>query len=126
VRTTQLGRIVPIAIEYSQTAVPRRGSTSNTKFAVHVRTLSVIVVIILGLLGEGFHHHESAAGCAACPLCSGAVQASGPNLATLVTIPIFTTARTNFLPTVHFVADSYEPGARIPRAPPLPNSTFSF
>jgi hypothetical protein len=117
---------VPIAIECSQTAVPRRGRTSNTKFAVHVRTVAVIIMLILGLLGEGFHHHESAAQCAACPLCAGAVQALVANLAALVTIPVFTTARTNLLPTFHFVADSYEPDARIPRAPPLPNSPFSF
>jgi hypothetical protein len=117
---------VPIAIECSQTGVPRRGSTSITKFAVHVRTVAVILMLILGLLGEGFHHHESDVQCAACPLCAGAVQASVANLAALVIIPVFTTAPTNLLPTFHFVADSYEPDARTPRAPPLHNSPFSF
>lgn len=80
--------------------------------------IALLAVLVLGLLGGLFHHHQSDSDCASCPLCHVGVQTPVENLVCSLVIPLFNTIGTVSLAQPHEVGriDRFDP--TIPRGPP--------
>jgi hypothetical protein len=91
-----------------------------------LKGFALIVILILGLLGGLFHHHESDSDCAACALCHASGHVAVTSLAGTIGTP--------FVPMIEFVnPGSPEPVAQVlpctkfaPRAPPLATHLAAF
>jgi hypothetical protein len=80
--------------------------------------VALVVVLIIGLLGGLFHHHESDSARAACPLCSASVQTPVENLiGALLIRPVITVGMVSLdSPQSVDLLGSFD--STIPRAPP--------
>jgi hypothetical protein len=81
--------------------------------------IAIVAILVLGLLGGLFHHHESESDSAACSYCHSGVQTPVAHLAAALVAPFITAVEsvtrtwTAHLPQiVHF-------STLIPRAPPV-------
>jgi len=93
---------------------------------VPARALVIVAILVLGLLGGLFRHHESASDSAACAFCHAGVQTPVPDLAGT----LFATgaAVVGFIPPV---LPSRLPGVAhfstlIPRGPPVATHPVMF
>src|SRR5258706_589143 len=83
-----------------------------------IKALAIVAILLLGLLGGLFHHHESASESAACSYCHAGVQTLPIDLSGALITPLFavvgvvTPARASDPPRI-------VPSATlVPRAPP--------
>lgn len=89
--------------------------------AAHTTGLAIVAILILGLLGGLFHHHESESDSAACSYCHASIQTPKIDLAAALIAPSFAAigfvipARVSDPPPISLRS------ALVPRAPPLPN-----
>jgi hypothetical protein len=88
--------------------------------------LAIVAILVLGLLGGLFHHHESASDSAACSYCHAGVQTPLVGLANALVTPCFAAVGSvapaqpsGFPRIVHF-------STLVPRAPPVPNHPVMF
>ena len=91
-----------------------------------IKGLVIVALLILGLLGGLFHHHESQAESAACLYCHAGVQAPVTDLASTLVAPSFA-----FVATVEADLPSAPPriftfSKLIPRAPPVTTHPAMF
>jgi hypothetical protein len=108
-RTTGLSALLPV--------FRRRLGNKRGQFPTY--GLAIVAIVILGLLGGLFHHHESASDSAACSYCNTGIEAPVPDLAAAL-VAAFLVAIGSVTPT----GPSHFPrivrfSSLVPRAPPL-------
>ena len=87
---------------------------------------ALAAVLVAGLSGALFHHHESDSDCAVCSLCHVGVQAPVIGLADALTGPLFAAIGfVNRVYSCHF-ARAVQYSTISPRAPPEPPNRASF
>jgi hypothetical protein len=93
---------------------------------VPIKAIAIVAILVLGLVGSLFHHHESASESAACSYCHAGVQTPVMDLAGALVAPSFavvgfvTLARLSRLPRI------VQFSTLIPRAPPTTMHPATF
>ena len=93
---------------------------------VPLAAVAIVAILIVGLVGGLFHHHENAAESAACAYCHAGVQTPVSDLARTLPTPFFTIVGTAPIEPVSRWAPVLLPSNTTPRAPPSPTHSAAF
>lgn len=103
----------------------RKAARMNPRFSsriagprVRLAATALVAILIIGLLGGLFHHHENETEAAACSYCHAGVQTSVSDLAQTLPAPFFAIVGTAPIEPVSRPAPVLLPSNRTPRAPP--------
>src|ERR1700757_1697526 len=93
---------------------------------LRLAAMAVFAILIIGLLGGLFHHHQNAAEAAACSYCHAGVQTPVSDLARALPTPFLTIVGTAPIEPVSRWAPVLLPSNTAPPAPPSPTHPASL